>query len=132
MGIIIARNETDAFDSAANHRLGAFAHDLVGSHRNGLQARRAESVDCNSGRSNREPGPYCGEPSYVLSLRAVRLPTAKDHVLNLFRIELRRLAKDIFNAVRGQVFWSRHIERTAKRFGQGGAGTGNYYCFSHC
>ncbi len=53
-----------------------------------------------------------------MALCAVGLAAAEDHVFDFRGIELRRFAQDILDAMRGQVFRARHIERAAEGFGE--------------
>ena len=43
LGIVIANDQTDGLHATADGSLGAFGHNLVRGHGNGLQSGRAES-----------------------------------------------------------------------------------------
>ena len=81
-GIVVANDQTDGFHAAADGGLGAFAHDLVRGHRNGLQAGRTEAVHGDGGGRNREAGEQRRHARDVVALHAVRLAAAEDHVFD--------------------------------------------------
>ncbi len=130
-GIVIANDQADAFHAAADGRVRAFADDLVSRHRNRLQAGRTEPIHGDRRGRNRQTGQQRGHAGDVVALHAVRLAAAENDVFDLLRIELRRFAQHILDAMRGQLVRPRHVEGAAKRFRKPGSRTGNYYGFSH-
>ena len=102
-GIVVANDQADALHTAADRGVRAFIHDLMRRHRNGLQAGRAEPVHRDGGGRNRQPSQQRRNPRDVVALHSVGLPASEDHVFDFRGIELRRLAQNILDAMRGQL-----------------------------
>ena len=115
---VAARDQRDAFDAAADRHVGALVEDLVGGHRDGLQAGGAEAVDGRAGDRPRQSGPNPRDAGDVHALLAFRITAADDHVFNLGRIELRHAFEHRLDAVGDQVVRPRQVERAAERFRQ--------------
>jgi len=60
-----------------------------------------------------QSGPHSRHAGDVVSLRAVRLAAAEDHVLDFLLVELRYLAERVGDAVGRQVRGQRHVEGSA-------------------
>src|ERR1700735_727668 len=88
-------------------------------------------MDSGAGNRDGKSGQHGGSARYVLALCAVRLRAAENHVFNFFDVPLWSFAQHVLDTVRGEVFGTRQVKRSAKGFGKGRPRTGNYYCFSH-
>ena len=113
-GIVIANDQADGFHAAADGGFGAFSNNLVRGHGDGLQPGGAEAVHGDGGRRNRETGEQRRHARDVVALHSVRLSAAENHVFDFGGIELRSLAQDVLDAMGGQIFGPRHVERAAK------------------
>ena len=129
--IAIARRQRDAFGAAADGGVGAFVDDLVRGNGDGLQAGGAESIDGGAATVTGRPARIAATRATFISLRAVRLRAAENHVLDFGRIELRRFAQNVFDAVRGQIVRPGHIEGSAERFRKASPRAGDNDSFSH-
>ena len=75
----------------------------------GLQSRRAEAIDCDSGDRHRQPGQQSGDAGDVRSLDACRIAAAGDHVFDLRMVDLRRFAQRVFDAMRELIIGARQV-----------------------
>jgi hypothetical protein len=75
-----------------------------------LQTGRAKSIHGYRRNRHRQTCANRRDPSDVVTGHAVRLATAQDYVFNFSRIELRSLAQNVIEAMRGQVIGPREIE----------------------
>ena len=91
-GIVIADDEADAFHAAADRRVRAFIHDLMGHHRNRLQTGRAEPVHRNRRDRDRQTRQQRRHSRDIVALHSVRLAAAENDVFDFFRIQLRCFA----------------------------------------
>src|SRR5215472_6735740 len=80
-------HQADAFEPAAHHHLGLAQHDAVRRHGDRLQARTAETVDGDARDRDRQAGAHRGKARDVLARGALRHGAAKDHVLDLARLD---------------------------------------------
>ncbi len=131
MRIAVALRHANAFHAAGDGRVRIFVHDLMRGHRDGLQAGRTESIHGGCRHRHRQPSQNGRNTRDIRSLHAVRLCASQNHIADFRRIERRRFTQNILDAMRRQIFRTRHVERAAKRFCQRGAGTGYHHCFSH-
>ena len=86
----------------------SFVHDLMRRHRDGLQAGGAESIDGGGRNRHRKPSQNGRHARDVRPLHAMRLGAAQNHVADFSGIERRRLAQHIADAMRRQIFRTRH------------------------
>src|SRR5439155_221250 len=129
--VAVALGHRDRFHAAADHDVGAVVDDVVRGDRDGLEARGAEAVQREPGDRHREPRAHRRHAGDVVALRAVRLAAAHDHVLDLFRVELRHLAEDVLDAVGGEIVGAREVERATERLGERRPRAGDDDGFSH-
>ena len=121
----------DALHAAADGHVQSFIDDLMRGHRNGLQARGAVPAHGQTGNRGGQPGPDERDTRDVVALLPKWLAATNDHFFDFRRVQLRRFAQQVLDAMRRQVVGPGHIERAAKRFCQGGTRASNDYGFSH-
>ena len=81
------RNQRQRLDAAADGDRSAFIGDGVGCVRNGLQARRAETVDGRARCGRWATGPEGGVASDIVTGGAFRLRGAEENILNFCRVD---------------------------------------------
>jgi hypothetical protein len=96
-----------------NRCVHAFVDDLVRRRSDRLQAGRAEAIDGGCRDRDRQTRDHRGNARDIGALGPMWLRAAEDHVADLGRIEPRRLAKHIADAVGRQIFRASHVERAA-------------------
>ena len=107
-------------DAGGNEDIAFARPDGMGRHPDGLQRRRAVSVD---GRARRvEPREQRRDARQVVALLARRLRAAEQYVLDLVRIRARTFASTAFMTSRRQVVGARVDERALAGAPDGGAG----------
>ena len=95
------RHQAHRLGAAGDHRAGEAGHDPFGTHRNRLEAGRAEAIYRHRGGADRHAGAETGDTRHVQSLLRLRHRAPEDHIVDFRGIQSRRTA-DRFGNDRGR------------------------------
>src|SRR5579871_1225120 len=121
------------------HRLGAASHDYfratahnaLGGHGDGLQSRRAESVDRHGRHFYGQASAQGSDAGYVHALFGFGHGTAENHVLDLFGIELRNTLEGSFDRYGSEFVGASGAESAFERPSNRCANRGSNDDFTH-
>ena len=118
--VLLVLHAGDRLDAAGDDDVGFAGHDPLRREHNRLQPRRAEAVDRRAGDGDGTAGAQRDLARNVPAGRAFGQRAAHEHVLDLFRRELR--ARDrVRDGVAAQRRAMRHVERATPALGESGA-----------
>ncbi len=125
------RNHRHGFRSARHHDLGPAAHDALRRHGDCLQSGGTEAVDGHGGNFHRQSGAQRRDASHVHALLGFGRGAAKNHIFNLFGIDLRHAVERALDGDGGQFVGTGGAERAFEGASHRGTNGGNDYDFSH-
>ncbi len=125
------RDHGHGLGAARQHDFRPARHDALGSHGNGLQARRAEAIDGHRRHFNWQPCPQRCDPGHVHPLLSFRHGAADDNVFNLLGIKLRYPRQRALDRDRSQFIWTGRAQRAFKRAAHRSTDGRNDDDFSH-
>ncbi|MNK89179.1 hypothetical protein D3C87_1091790 [compost metagenome] len=130
VGVDAFHGQADGLDAAGDDDVAATRSDLVGGNGDGLQARRAETVEGHAGGADAQPRKHRDVATDVVALGAFIGAGADDAILDTGRVDAGTRQQGV-DAMRGHVVRTGLVELAAKGFGQAGPHAVDDHHFTH-